>query len=162
LAQRDEPIGPDDDTGSLGARLATAGATLLVETLWRLDEIEPVPQADAGASLAPKLSPEERWIDWSDDAASIVRRVRAFAPRPGATTRLRTGSVNVLRAEVAADTEGVGSAPGTVATVDGLGFTVATGDGFVRPLEVGPSGRSHMTAAEFVRGRRLRPGERLG
>jgi methionyl-tRNA formyltransferase len=162
LAQRDEPIRPDDDAGSLGARLAGTGATLLVETLARLEEIEPVPQAAEHATLAPKLSPEERWIDWTEDAASIVRKVRAFAPRPGATTRLQTGSLKVLRAEVAVDTASDGTAPGTVATVDGSGFTVATGDGLVRPLEVGPAGRSHMTAAEFVRGQRLRPGERLG
>jgi methionyl-tRNA formyltransferase len=162
LAQRDEPIHPDDDTGTLGTRLASAGATLLVETLPMLTEIEPTPQAGENATLAPKLSSEERSIDWSEDAEAIVRRVRAFAPRPGAVTRLRTGSVKVLRAEVAPDAPSGGTTPGTVAMVDVRGFTVAAAGGCVRPLEVGPAGRNHMTAAEFVRGWRLQPGERLG
>lgn len=162
LAQRREPIRPDDDAGTLGARLASAGAELLVETLPRLEEIEPKPQADEEATFAPKLSPADRMIDWSEPADAIVRRVRALAPSPGATTRLRAGDVKLLRAEVATDPSNGGVAPGSIASVDSLGFTVAAGDGFVRPLEVAAAGRNHMTAAEFVRGARLKPGERLG
>lgn len=162
LAQRAESILPEDDAGTLGARLAATGAELLVETLPRLGEIEPTPQADEEATFAPKLSRADRSIDWSEPAEAIVRRVRAFAPSPGATTRLRAGAVKVLRVEVAAHAPDGEGAPGTVASVDALGFTVATGHGFVRALEVGPAGRTHMTAADFVRGARLQPGERLG
>jgi methionyl-tRNA formyltransferase len=162
LSQRPEAIRPDDDAGTLGARLSVAGAELLVETLPRLEEIDPRPQAVAEVTLAPKLSPAERSIDWSEPAEAVVRRVRALAPSPGATTRLRERPVKVLRAEIAADASDGEAAAGTVASVDALGLTVAAGSGFVRLLDVAPAGRNHMTAAEFVRGARLRPGERVG
>ena len=158
LAQRREPIYPNDDGGALGARLASLGGELLVQTLSRLSEIEPAPQSDAGATAAPKLTPPERLIDWSEAADAIVRRVRAFAPAPGATTHRRGHALKVLRAEVAA---GAGE-PGSILSIDGSGFKVAAGTGAVRPLEVAPAGRRRMTAAEYSRGARLEPGERLG
>jgi methionyl-tRNA formyltransferase len=160
LAQRGEPILRDEDAGSLGARLAEVGARLLLETLARLDDIEPVPQDERAATFAPKLSPSERAIDWDEPAASIVRRVRAFAPEPGATTRWREGSLKVLRAE-AVDLAS-GGPPGTIAAADDEGLTIGAGEGAVRPLEVVPEGRRRMTAAEFVRGARLRAGDKLG
>jgi methionyl-tRNA formyltransferase len=162
LDQRREPIHPDDDAGSLGARLAAKGAELLVATLPRLGEIEPRRQAEDAVTLAPKLTLAERSIDWSEPAEAIVRRVRAFAPSPAATTRIRAEAVKILRAQAAAGGSDAERTPGTVASVDALGFTVAAGDGLVRPLEVGPAGRTHMSAAEYVRGLRLQPGERLG
>jgi methionyl-tRNA formyltransferase len=162
LARRTEPIRDDDDAGSLGDRLASSGAELLVETLPRLGEIEPQPQDDDAATFAPKLTAADRAIDWSEPAASIGRRVRALAPFPGATTRLRERALQVIRAEVVDDPPAGDTAPGTVVSVDSAGFAIAAGEGSIRPLEVGPAGRNRMTAAEFARGARLRPGELLG
>src|SRR5205807_4696046 len=70
LLRAEEAIDEDDDAGSLGDRLAGIGARLLVDTIDRLatGDVEPTPQDDARATLAPKLTSEDRWLDWSRPA----------------------------------------------------------------------------------------------
>jgi methionyl-tRNA formyltransferase len=56
--------------------------------------------------------------------------------------------------------EGTGE-PGTIASVEPEGFTIATRDGVLHVLDVGPEGKRRMTAEEFARGARPLPGERM-
>lgn len=160
LLQASESIRDDDDAGSLGGRLAHVGAALLVETLDRLsaEALDPIGQDHSAATLAPKLDADDRRLDWTVDATSIVNRVRAFAPAPGATTTFRGEGLKVLRASRA---EGSGN-PGTVVVADESGLCVAAADGAVRLLEVGPAGRRRMTGDAFVRGFHPHPGDRIG
>src|ERR671931_230171 len=160
LLQAEQAIDPQDEAGTLRARLAAVGGRLLVDTLDRLEAgtLRPTPQDEARASYAPKLGPEDRSIDWEEDAPAVVRRVRAFAPDPGAYTPFRGRPLKVL---VAPDPGGADE-PGTVIRASKDGFLVAAGEGAVAPLEVAPAGRKRMTAAEFVRGYRPVIGERLG
>lgn len=159
LLQREESIGPDDDAGTLGARLAALGGTLLVETLDRLEAgvLDERPQDHRRATRAPKLRPEEEWIDWTEEAAGICRRVRALAPDPGARTRFRGRVLKVLRAR---PVDGPPAEPGTV-VLGGGDPAVAARGGAVILEEVVPEGKRRMTGAAFARGRRLAPGERL-
>jgi methionyl-tRNA formyltransferase len=160
LLQQQEPIRDGDDAGSLGARLAEAGGSLLVRTLDRLEagDLQERPQDDAAATLAPKLRPEEEWIDWSEDARRVGLRVRALAPDPGARTRFRRRILKVLRARVSDE---VGGEPGTIVTVsrDALGIAASTGVVYLE--EVLPEGRKRMSGAEFTRGYRPEVGEHL-
>lgn len=160
LHQREETILPTDDAGSLGARLAVIGAELLVQTVDHLASgpMAPRPQDDSLATFAPKFGPEDRRIQWTAPARVLVNLVRALSPEPAATTTFRAKSLKLFRAEVS----GSAGAPGEVVDVSKDGFVVGTGEGALRPLEVGPAGRRRMTAAEFVRGYRPSLGERLG
>jgi methionyl-tRNA formyltransferase len=162
LLQARERIEDDDNAGSLGERLAAAGGRLLVETLDGLDrdDLEERPQDDAGATMAPKLKPEDEWIDWSEDAEAIARRVRALAPDPGARTRFRDRVVKVLRV-VSAEPDGVGAA-GTVLRMSKQELVLAAGQGALSLQEVVPEGRKAMSGADFARGTRPEVGERFG
>jgi methionyl-tRNA formyltransferase len=156
----------DDDAGALGERLAALGAPMVVESLRHLEAgtARPVAQDDAAATSAAKLAIEERTIDWRHPAASIVRRVRALAPAPGATTTFRGAPLKVLRAEVGTGGERMltSVAPRGEFILDPDGVpTVAAGDGQVRLLEVAPAGRARMSGADWARGARLQPGEQL-
>ena len=84
LATREEPIGPEDDAGSLGERLARIGAASLVETLPRLaaGEIEPTAQDPESAVYAAKILPEERRLDWSRSVAELDRGSGRSRPSP--------------------------------------------------------------------------------
>jgi methionyl-tRNA formyltransferase len=171
LLQAREAILPEDDAGSLGARLAAIGGRLLVETLDRLEAgtLEERPQDDALATYAPKLKPDERMIDWSRPAEEIVRQVRALAPEPGAIATFRGRNLKVLRGSVSEppDQEVAPAAlsPGQVADSftrgSRQGVWVLTGSGVLLLEEVQPEGRSRMSGGEFARGYRPEIGERL-
>jgi methionyl-tRNA formyltransferase len=160
LLQREEPVLDDDEAGSLGERLALIGGELLVETLDGLaaGTLEAHPQ-EGEPTFAPKLKPEDRWIDWTEPAVAVVRRVRAMSPEPGASTRFRGEVLKVFRA---LPVDGPNGEPGSVVAVDRDGVAVAAGSGAVRLDEIAPAGRRRMAAADFARGHRPEIGERLG
>jgi methionyl-tRNA formyltransferase len=165
LLQAEEAIDPDDDAGTLGARLAAIGGRLLVDTLDRMQAgvLDEAPQDDALATVAPKIRPADRVIDWAQPAERIARLVRAMAPEPGATTAFRGRGLRILRAGWT-DHETRGARPGEVVEADpkGDGPLVAAGEGMVRLEEVQPEGRARMSGAAFVRGYRPEVGDRLG
>lgn len=168
LLRAEEAILPDDDAGSLGARLAAIGGRLLVDTLDRMEAgvLVDTPQDVALASFAPKLAAADRVIDWSEDADRIVRRVRALSPEPGATTRFHGKWLKVLRASAASGRFST-SYPvedmrnGLVVVHEEGAVVVRAAGGFVALEEVAPEGRRRMTGEDFARG--YRPsGEILG
>ncbi len=160
IAQRAEPIRPQDDTGSLGARLAAIGAGLLVESadLLAAGDAEPRPQDDALATFTTRIGPNDRVLRWTNTARDLVNLTRAMSPEPGASTTFRGAGLKVLRAEPVA----ASGAPGTIAEATKDGLVVATGDGGFRPLELAPAGRRRMTSSDFVNGFHPVAGERFG
>ncbi len=159
LEQREEAIRPDDDAGSLGDRLSAIGARLLVESIQGLADGSGRPRPQTGVpTSAPKITADDRPLDWSQEASSIVRRIRALSPSPGATTGFRGAPLKVLRAEAVVDR----AEPGVVAAVEGAAIVVGAGEGSVRLLEVAPAGRSRMSGGDLARGARLAAGDRLG
>jgi methionyl-tRNA formyltransferase len=164
------PVEPDDTAGALEERLAHMGAKLLVEVLERIEcgAIERRPQDDDLATLAPKLTPADARIDWSQHAPAVVNRIRAFNPRPGAWTMAGGKRLKIWRARVHPGNGGAEveeAAPGkrspgairALAAVPGAdaGMLVGTGSGEVLVEEVQPEGSRRMAAADFLRG--LRP-----
>ena len=156
-----EPIAPRDTAGDLLARLAVSGARLLVATLDGIGAgtLEPEPQPAEGVSLAPRIEPADARVDWSLPAHVVDRRVRGVTPAPGAWTtwrgdRLRLGPVEPLPSSL-------GLTPGEL-SVGATGVLVGTGRGAVRLGEVQPAGKRMVPAADWARGARPAPGERLG
>ena len=103
---------------------------------------------------------EEGPIDWRRGAAEIARAVRAFSPWPGAYTTLAGRRMKIHRAAPLAEV--AGGVPGTVVHATGDRLEVATGDGRLALLEVQLEGRRRLTAREFLAGRSLQTGDRLG
>lgn len=160
LLQEPEPIRDEDDAGSLGERLARLGGELLVRTLDSLEEgtVAERRQDHALATMAPKLKPEDEWIDWTATAEVVWRKVRALSPDPGAKTLFRGKVVKIVRAE---PVEGSGE-PGTVVEASKERLAVAAGEGALALEEVIPEGRKRMSGVDFARGQRPSVGERLG
>jgi methionyl-tRNA formyltransferase len=168
VLQREVPIAPADDTGSLGERLAGLGAPLVVEALRSLRDgtADVMPQDAAAALVAPKMLPEERDLDWTVDAQAAVRRIRALAPAPGALTSFREAPLKVLRAEATGPWGAVFTSirgPGQLHMAqDGTPVVDTRGGTAVRLLEVVPMGKARMAGSDWARGARFEPGERLG
>jgi methionyl-tRNA formyltransferase len=157
-------VAPDDDAGSLTARLAEVGARLAVETLDALEAgtVTPRPQPEAGVSLAPKVRPGDARLDFDRPADRLVDAVRAFTPTPGAWTTLRGRRLKVTRAAPAPDGVGTGLAPGLLRVGPDGRLLVGAADRPVELIEVQPEGRRAMSGAEFARGARLGREEWLG
>ena len=156
-----ETVRFDDTSGDLLERLSRSGARLLAATMDGLDagDLTPLPQSIDGVSLAPKISVEDARVDWAVPALRVDRVVRGCSPAPGAWTlfrgeRLKLGPVRLAvgRAELA---------PGEIAVVKNT-VRVGTGSHEVELGEVQPQGKKRMAAADWARGSRLEPGERLG
>jgi methionyl-tRNA formyltransferase len=164
LAALPEKIRDDDDKASLGQRLATLGAPLVIDALRALDAGTAAAEVQEhdGVTYAAKLAADERVIHWGDDAHRIVRQVRAHAPAPGATTTFRGDGLKVLRARADGSEAGEGTTVAGELRVgpDGAPAVVAEG-GSVCLLEVAPAGRARMSGAEWARGARIERGECL-
>ncbi|HYY94454.1 MAG TPA: methionyl-tRNA formyltransferase, partial [Pyrinomonadaceae bacterium] len=168
LLQRPTEIGDGETAPRLLERLSHEGAELLSQTLARLDEIEPRPQRDEDATLAPMLRREDGLIDWTLAAADIERRVRGFQPWPNAHTLYGDRRLVVWRASPAtlkANDEDASPSrpPGEVMEARGDSLAVACGDRTsLRIQELQLEGKQRVSARDFINGTRLRAGERFG
>ena len=156
-----ERVRPDDTSGDLLARLAEAGAGLLVATLDGIEDgtLEARPQPAEGVSLAPKLEVDDARVDWTAPALRVDRLIRACTPAPGAWTLFRGGRLKLGPVRPVPDAKPL--APGELAASKDE-VLVGTATDPVRLGEVRPEGKRAMTAAEWARGARLAPGDRLG
>ena len=150
------PIGPSETAAELTARLAEAGAGLLVEALSE-GLGQPVPQ-EGEATYAAKIEAEDLHLDWSRGSLILHRVVRVGR----AWTTWRGQRLLVLGAEPVDGpvAEGASAVPPAAGAL--VGDVVLTGSGGLRLLTVQPEGRRALAGAEWVRGARPAPGERLG
>jgi methionyl-tRNA formyltransferase len=163
LTQSRTPILPADDSASLHNRLAQLGAELLAQTIpdYAAGKIQPRPQPAAGVSHAPKIQKEDGRIDWRRPASTIVNRLRAFTPWPGAFTFLKSEPKSwLLKIWKAEAVERSGEA-GNILQADPAGVIVACGQNALRILELQREGGRRMTAAEFLAGHALAVGGKL-
>jgi len=151
------PIAPDDTAQSLHDKLAALGARLIVKAL--AEPRDAVSQDDRAATYAAKIDKREALIDWRETAGTIERKVRAFNPVPGAATKYRGDVLKIWGASLAPDVRGE---PGGVCAADERGIVVAAGEGALRVTELQRAGGRRLSAATFLAGSPLKPGERLG
>ncbi len=165
LAQMTVPIGDDDTTGSMMAKLGEIGAPFFLDALagWASGKITPQPQDHAQATWIDRLKKEAGLIDWTHPAEEIARRCRAFNPWPGAFTFFKERRLLIHRAqappypgESLADGE-----PGTVVMM-AAGYCVTTGKGLLQLELVQLAGRRRLEIEDFARGQRSFAGARLG
>lgn len=157
-----EPVRPTDTSGDLLGRLADAGAGLLVATVDGIarGELVPVPQPTDGVSLAPKLDVADARIDFTHPALAVDRRIRGCTPAPGAWTTFRGERLKLYPVTVAAGSD-CPLAPGELRASKSA-VEVGTATVPVTLGQVQPLGKKPMPAADWARGVRIEPGERLG
>ena len=143
-------IGPEETASELRARLAVLGAELLVDALGR--GLGPATPQVGPATYADKIEAADLHLDWSLPASQLHRVVRLGR----AWTTWRGRRLLVLAGRVGPAPAGDGP-PGRLA-----GAVVATGRDGLELLTVQPEGRGPMAAADWVRGARPGPDERLG
>ncbi|MCC7125987.1 MAG: methionyl-tRNA formyltransferase [Acidobacteria bacterium] len=159
------PIDPDERTDEVERSLALAGAAVLVETIDRLAHgpIAEVPQVDAEATYAPRLTKDEGRVDWTRSAAAIHNQVRGLHPWPHAFSMGPRGRLILHRTRISPLLVPPGMPTGTVLRASAAdGVHVATGDGAVELLDLQAEGGRVLPARQFLAGHPLAPGDRLG
>jgi len=146
-----EPIRSDDTTASLHDRLAALGGRLIVEALAAAATGQLVPRAQPqeGVTYAHKIDKRESAIDWSEPAAVIGRRVRAFDPFPGASFQFEGEIVKLWRTAPAVGQ----AAPGTRLPAAGDALRIACGDGALDLLQLQRPGGKRVDGREFLASR---------
>ena len=151
--------------GSLHDRLAELAPAALLRALQLLEAgtAPRVPQDAARASHVGKLERAAGVIAWSEPAAMIERRVRAFDPWPGTSTTLPDGAMVKIFPPVEVCEGAPGCAPpGSVMSADARGIVIACGDGMLRVHSLQAEGRKRMEAGAFLAGKPLSAGDQLG
>ena len=159
---REVAISSDMDAGALRGRLADVAADLLVEAVEQIARGEATfrPQDEALATYAPPLGREEAQIDWARPAADVDRRVRAFAPAPGAFTFADRRRMKILRGRPLDAPPA--AAAGTILATRDDGIAVACGEGVYVVGLLQPEGKRPMSATAWARGAGQTAGRRLG
>lgn len=163
LATEATDVGSAETAGALSDRLSVMGAGLLRRALPRYlaGELEPEPQDASAATSAPLLSKSDGIITWSRSAVEVDQRIRGMTPWPGAFTEADSRRLKILRARpLTLDPDD--RQPGTVIALAKDGILVACGKGVLAIDELQESGRKPVTAEQFIAGRGLAVGQRLG
>jgi methionyl-tRNA formyltransferase len=149
--ERSTPIGVRETARELHDRLARLAADVLADALPGLlaGVLSPVPQQEAVATHAPKITKADAVLDWRRGALELDARVRAFDPWPIAETRLDDGTrLRVWRAEPL-DAE-TAAPPGAIIRAGAAGIDVATGAGVLRLTQVQPASGRVMAASAYL------------
>ena len=151
----------DDDAQSLNSNLACKGASLVLETLDKLNagKLEPTPQDSSLASCAPKLKKEDGLINWDESALKIHNRVRGLSPWPGAFSFLGSRRFRICKTKTSAADPA--DQPGSIIRVADRGIEVGTGDGRIIVTELQPEGKKRMYAKNFLAGNKLCSGDKF-
>jgi len=156
LSQSAISIQPEETGGQLSERLASSGAELLVNTLpgYLKGEIKAQPQDESKATYAPRLRKKDGELDFTNTAATLSLRVRAFNPWPGAYTIWQNQVVKIHRAFPVQDAEiDRKLEPGQHAVYRGLP-AISTAEGLLVLEEIQPAGKKPLEGRTFLRGAR--------
>jgi methionyl-tRNA formyltransferase len=160
LLQEELPIAPADTAETLAPKLAAVGADLMITTLEGIETgtVRPHPQDPSQATLAPILKKEDGLIDFSRPAMEILNRLRGFQPWPGAHSKFRGKNLQVWQAALFDR-----ALPPAELKVEGNRLLAGCREGTaIEILDLQLEGKKRTSGADFIRGYRPLPGERLG
>lgn len=162
------PIEDTDDGGTLTEKLAKLAGQAMCDVIDAIADgtVSRTPQPGEGSTYAAKITPEDQRVDFSKTARVVFNQIRALNPSPSAETVMPDGTaLKLTEAYPCEDGNPEGALPGTVLETVGKGagrILVACGEGAVAVTGVIPAGKKRMTAGDFVRGRKIAPGDVLG
>ncbi len=152
-----------DTFDSLYARMSEMAGPFLLDTLALIEkgEARPVPQDDTEASGAPKLTPQDAFIDFGFPARNVRNFIRGLSSRPGAWSTFRGRTAKILMGELVSVEPPPGSRPGAVIP-DRKRLLVACAGSTIEITRIVPDGKKPMDGLSFVNGFRPEPGELFG
>ena len=182
LLKAETEIGLLDNAHDLAVRLASLGADLLLETLFKLkhEEITPVPQDERQATHARMIDKADFAIDWSKSAIAIHNQVRGFFPncfamladkklKISATVPITQNTIKDLPEAYSSikqqysELKELEGKPGEIVkNIKNHGAIVQTGSGLLLLQQVQLAGKRSQSGWDFVNGMRIEVGTVIG
>jgi methionyl-tRNA formyltransferase len=161
LIQKETPIDGDDDHYTLINKLAKVGVPLLLTAIDSLDkgDFTLIPQNNKKATLTHKITKADGKISWSEPAAAIYNKIRAFRGWPKAYTYYKKCLIQILSAEVIE--ANIKVLAGEIVNVDKQGIDVACGKNILKIKSLKPQGKNEMSSWSFVCGHHLKVSDRF-
>ncbi len=156
-------IAENDNFEIIHDRLGTLGAELLRKTIDGLEkeEITPIPQDHAKATHTAKILKEDCEIDFSKDCDTVHNLIRGLSPIPLAFTHTPDGKLLKVVESAICERESQNSEFGKVVSLENGKIRVLCANGSIYITKVLPEGKGRMTAADFIRGRKINEGDIL-
>lgn len=162
ILKKETPILDTQTSATLNKKLASIGAELLLETIDLVEKEKATftKQNENEASFAPKLKREDGLIDWKMSARAIHNRVRGLIPWPSAYTHWSDKLIKIWKS--AFNENSVEKAKkGSILRLNDNGIVVGTGRGELIIKELQLEGGKRLKAEEFLRGHKLKVGDKL-
>ncbi|MHC4123789.1 MAG: methionyl-tRNA formyltransferase [Planctomycetota bacterium] len=165
LGQAKIQIKENETAGELHNRLAKLSAGLLLTTIDRIENGTAVHQKQdhSKATLAPKLKKTDGYLDLSESAKELSRKILGLTPWPGASCfyfSRKSGKaerVVIMEAEIINCREPAKFGPGTLDE----NLNVICGEDALKIIRIKPAGKNPMAFKDFVNGRSSQPGDRF-
>ncbi|MEC9050169.1 MAG: methionyl-tRNA formyltransferase, partial [Candidatus Neomarinimicrobiota bacterium] len=162
LLQEKTDIFPKDNMLTLGMRLSTIGANLVVKALDGIQagSLKPFIQNNNHATHAPKITKEMTIINWSWAADKIHNWVRGLSPHPGMSTTWKGKRMRIFNTRVVDEDVILGD--GIVSKADSEEIFVDTGKHLLAFSEIQIEGKKRMNVSDFMKGNNIQIGDKLG
>ena len=165
ISQADIEIGKHN-TETLTEALSYLGAELVVKTMVEIENgtASRTVQDDSLSTYSGKLTKEMGFIDFTESAEEIERKIRAFYPWPCAYTSLDGKNLKIIEADVVEmpEVDAELCKPGAIVELTKKSFLIATGDKALKIKKLQPEGKKAMDTAAFLNGNKLNVGDVVG
>lgn len=159
IAVYPEKILPDDTSGSLEERLAVKAAGKILSVIDGYSGGKLISRRQTGEAIyAEKIITDETWLDWNMPAEYLDRKVRAFQPSPGARTAYSGKTIKISATKVSE----YSADPGEIVVKDGYFLVGCGGETSLEICKLQPASKRVMNVDEYLRGARMKTGDRLG
>ena len=156
-------IAEDDNFEDIHDRLSLCGAESLMKAirLIKSGEVTREKQNEALATHAAKIEKSDCLLDFSKSAEEIHNRIRGLSPIPLSFTHTADGKLLKVTSARIVDRDVIcGKEAGEVLSLD-TEIVIACGKGKLALTGVLPEGKGRMSAADFIRGRKINIGDIL-
>ena len=166
LKQYEINIAKKETGGSLFDRLAVLGGEAIVDTIDKFEEITPIRQGEATTDYAKMISKSMGEIDFNKSATEIERLIRGMNPWPSAYTKYQGKVLKIWEADIADDISELPNINlsenfGKIYSFNGKIFIVCN-QSILEIISLQLEGKKRMSAKDFLLGREIEQGYKLG
>ena len=149
-------ISKDTNFQELSEKLSKLGAREILKSLRLIENNKAifVEQDEMMSSYAKKIEKFETKINWRDKAKTILAKINALSPIPGAWFEYKNSRIKILKAQEIIANE----ISGKIINND---FTIACSENAIQVLELQKQGKKRMSVTDYLKGNEIKLGDKV-